>query len=142
MKLDLVKDLFEQFESSSVAKMKIEIEDIKLELEKATIVQEIVKQPVIQETKEMKVVEDVFKGTEVKSPIVGVFYSASSPDAKAFVEVGQSVKAGQVICIIEAMKVMNEIKAPQDGIVSKILIKDSEVVEYDQAIMLLEDDYV
>lgn len=68
----------------------------------------------------------------VKSPLVGIFYSASSPDAEPFVKVGDTVKKGQVLGIIEAMKLMNEIESEYDGVVEAILVKNEDVVEYGQ----------
>ncbi|MFC4638898.1 acetyl-CoA carboxylase biotin carboxyl carrier protein [Deinococcus hohokamensis] len=77
-------------------------------------------------------------GTPVKAPIVGTFYSASSPDAPAYVKVGDTVQAGQVLCIIEAMKLMNEIEAEQGGVVREILVKNAEPVEYGQTLFIIE----
>lgn len=77
-------------------------------------------------------------GNVVKSPIVGTFYSAASPDDKPFVKVGQKVSKGDVIFIIESMKVMNEIKSDFDGTVITINCKSGEAVEYDQPIMIIE----
>ncbi|MEM1272037.1 MAG: acetyl-CoA carboxylase biotin carboxyl carrier protein, partial [Bacteroidota bacterium] len=72
------------------------------------------------------------KGETVKAPIVGTFYSAPSPDDPAFVEVGTQVKVGDVLCIIEAMKLMNEIECEVAGTVTEILVQNAEPVEYDQ----------
>jgi acetyl-CoA carboxylase biotin carboxyl carrier protein len=72
------------------------------------------------------------KGTFISSPFVGTFYRAPSPEAPSFVEVGQSVRKGQVVCIVEAMKLMNEIEAEADGKVEEILVKNGEHVEYGQ----------
>ena len=80
-------------------------------------------------------------GTPVKSPIVGVFYSASSPESDPYVTVGKTVKKGDIVCIIEAMKVMNEIKAPCDGTVTSILVENEALVEYDQALMVIEEKF-
>jgi len=71
-------------------------------------------------------------GTFVSSPFVGTFYRAPSPEAPSFVEVGQTVRKGQVVCIVEAMKLMNEIEAESDGKVEEILVKNGEHVEYGQ----------
>ena len=71
-------------------------------------------------------------GHLVRSPMVGTFYRSPSPGAKAFVEVGQSVKAGEVICIIEAMKMMNHIESDKAGTISAILVEDGQPVEFDQ----------
>ena len=72
--------------------------------------------------------------TEVKSPMVGVFYAAPSPDAQPYVQVGSKVKKGDVLCIIEAMKLMNEITAEQDGEIVDICVNSGEVVEYSQTL--------
>jgi acetyl-CoA carboxylase biotin carboxyl carrier protein len=74
----------------------------------------------------------------VKSPMVGTFYSAPSPDAKKFVEVGQSVNVGDTLCIIEAMKLMNEIEADRAGIIKAVLLKDGEPVEYGEPLFLID----
>ena len=74
----------------------------------------------------------------VTSPMVGTFYRSSSPGAKAFVEVGDSVKEGQTICIIEAMKILNEIEADKSGTVKEILCENGQAVEYGQALLIIE----
>ncbi|WP_192036785.1 acetyl-CoA carboxylase biotin carboxyl carrier protein [Halomonas sp. YLGW01] len=76
-------------------------------------------------------------GHTVNSPMVGTFYRASAPGAKAFVEVGQSVKKGETICIVEAMKMMNQIEADKDGVIEAILVEDGEPVEYDQPMLVI-----
>jgi len=77
------------------------------------------------------------EGHVFKSPMVGTFYRAPSPDAKAFVEVGQTIKEGQTICIIEAMKLMNEIEADKSGVVKAILVENGQPVEYGQPLFIL-----
>ena len=77
-------------------------------------------------------------GHKVTSPMVGTFYRASSPGAKAFVEVGDEVKEGDTLCIIEAMKILNEIEADKSGRVSKILCENGQAVEYGQALVVIE----
>ena len=77
------------------------------------------------------------EGHVVKAPMVGTFYRSPSPDAKVFVEVGQSVKEGQTICIIEAMKLMNEIEADASGVVKAILIENGQPVEYGQPLFII-----
>lgn len=81
---------------------------------------------------------DTVSGNIVKSPIVGTFYAAPSPDKPAFVRVGDKVKKGDIIMIIESMKLMNEIQSDFDGIVDKILVSDGQAVEYDQPIMIIK----
>jgi acetyl-CoA carboxylase biotin carboxyl carrier protein len=76
-------------------------------------------------------------GHVVKAPMVGTFYRSPSPDAKSFVEVGQAVKEGDTICIIEAMKLMNEIEADASGVVKAILVENGQPVEYGQPLFIL-----
>ena len=83
--------------------------------------------PVVQET-----------GHAVKSPMVGTFYRAASPGAKAFVEVGDAIKEGEPICIIEAMKIMNEIEADKSGTVARILCENGQAVEFGQPLFIIE----
>ena len=78
------------------------------------------------------------KGKAITSPMVGTFYAASSPEANPFVEVGSSVNVGDVVCIIEAMKLMNEIKSEQAGKVVQICVKNGDPVEYGQVLMYVE----
>ncbi len=75
---------------------------------------------------------------EVRSPMVGTFYRAPAPDADPYVEVGDMVKVGQTLCIIEAMKLMNEIQSEVDGKIVKILVENAQPVEYDQVLFLIE----
>jgi acetyl-CoA carboxylase biotin carboxyl carrier protein len=77
-------------------------------------------------------------GHAVKSPMVGTFYRSSAPGAKAFVEVGDTVKEGQTICIIEAMKILNEIEADKSGVVTQILCENGQAVEYGQSMFIVE----
>ena len=81
---------------------------------------------------------DEISGNIVKSPIVGTFYAAPSPDKPPFVKIGDEVKKGDVIMIIESMKLMNEIQSEYDGIVDKILVSDGQAVEYDQPVMVIK----
>jgi acetyl-CoA carboxylase biotin carboxyl carrier protein len=76
-------------------------------------------------------------GHAVKSPMVGTFYRAPSPTAASFVEVGQTVKAGDVICIVEAMKMMNQIEADKSGTVTEILVENGQPVEFDQPLVII-----
>ena len=77
-------------------------------------------------------------GHAVKSPMVGTFYRAASPGAKPFVEVGSQVKEGQTICIIEAMKILNEIEADKSGTVTQVLCENGQAVEYGQPLLMIE----
>ena len=82
---------------------------------------------------------DIFaEGEEVPSPLVGVAYLAPTPDKPAFVSVGDAVKKGQTLLIIEAMKVMNEIPAPKDGIVTEVMVNNEDVVEFGQGLVRIK----
>ena len=83
-------------------------------------------------------VAEAAPGHTVKSPMVGTFYRSSSPGAKAFVELGSVVKEGETICIIEAMKILNEIEADKSGTVTRILCENGQAVEYGQALFIIE----
>ncbi|MDU6707899.1 acetyl-CoA carboxylase biotin carboxyl carrier protein [uncultured Haemophilus sp.] len=92
--------------------------------------------PVSVAPAEVTVVE--VSGHQVRSPMVGTFYRSPSPEAKAFVEVGQTVKVGDALCIVEAMKMMNRIEADKAGVVKAILVSDGEAVEFDQPLIVIE----
>lgn len=81
--------------------------------------------------------ENELNGHAIRSPMVGTYYSSPSPSAPSFIEVGQTIKAGDVICIVEAMKMMNQIEADKSGTVSAILIENGQPVEFDQPLITL-----
>jgi acetyl-CoA carboxylase biotin carboxyl carrier protein len=87
-----------------------------------------------------KDVVDMGNYIEVKSPIVGTFYRAPAPDADSYVEIGSVVKTGQTLCIIEAMKIMNEIESEVSGKIAKVLVENGQPVEYNQTLFLLEKE--
>ena len=91
----------------------------------------------IEVTKPVKEEAVQIEGTPVKAPLVGTFYCAPSPEEPPFVTVGQSVKKGDVVAIIEAMKLMNEITAPADGVLKRILAENGNMVEYGEVLMVL-----
>lgn len=143
-----IKQIIELFEDSSVASMDLEIDDIKIKLEKQTTtvvnaapqLQAVAVAPTIETVEAVK--EDSAKIVEankdyVKSPLVGTFYASATQGGKPFVEVGSKVNEGDVICIIEAMKVMNEIKAHRSGTVSEIKVKDGDMVQFDEELIAI-----
>ena len=95
-----------------------------------------VAQPVV--TKAEESAEPEVQGKAITSPMVGTFYSASAPDAAPFVEIGSNVAVGDVVCIIEAMKLMNEIKSEHSGKVTQICVKNGDPIEYGQVLMYVE----
>ena len=99
--------------------------------------QSIIKSPNVEEKNDnTSTVDDT--GEEVLSPMPGVFYSAQSPDKPPFVSEGDQVKIGQTLCIIESMKIMNEIESEQGGIIKKILVNNSDPVEFNQPLFIIE----
>lgn len=80
----------------------------------------------------------VAEGKEIKSPMVGVFYAAASPDSAPYVQVGQAVKKGDTLCIIEAMKLMNEINAEESGVISEICVKNGDLVQFGQPLFKIK----
>ena len=154
MEIKDIKELIDALDKSSVAKLEFVQGDhiIILEKELAQPVYQTV-QPVVTEkisttplqtaienpVVTVEAEEKKNKGTELKAPLVGVFYVASSPEAPAFVEIGQRVEKGETVCILEAMKVLNEIKAPISGTVTAIYASNGDVVEFDQVLMEISE---
>lgn len=93
--------------------------------------------PAAAPTAEAAPFAEAVSGHQVKSPMVGTFYSSPSPEAPVFAKVGQQVKTGDVLCIVEAMKMMNQIKADKSGIIEAILVENGQPVEYDQPLFVI-----
>ena len=136
MEYEKIKQLMIDMGNSKLTSIDIEFPDgVKIKMEKNTAIAiEPVAQPVAAEmkTEEISKKEDIQEGNIIKSPMVGTFYSKSSPTSNPYVEVGSEVKKGTVLCIIEAMKLMNEIESEFNGKIVEILVKDGEAVEYGQ----------
>lgn len=131
-----IQEIIAVFEKSNLSRMEIEANDVKLKMEKPVGEVQAVQHVVQPETVEVKEAAPVKKaGYWVKAPIVGTFYQSRAKGSTPFVEINQRVKKGDVLCIIEAMKVMNEIHAPMDGVVAEILVTDDSMVEFDQELM-------
>ena len=92
-----------------------------------------------EETSSPDVAEEV-SGVEIRAPIVGTFYRAPSPESALYVNVGDHISAGQTVCIIEAMKIMNEIESETTGVVAKIVVENAKPVEYGQVLFIIEPD--
>ena len=154
MNLTDIKALMQEFANSDIHKFELETDGIKLKLAKESAAKPVVAMPTaapipmstmpsyeapVIASGALETEKPVLSGTPVKSPVVGTFYSASAPGADPFVTVGQQVKKGQTLCIVEAMKMMNEITAPISGTVTDILVKEEDMVEFDQVIMLIKE---
>lgn len=157
-----VKELIELINSSQLAYFEIETDDGYIKMDKSLsrniVSEEKDKEVVTKELpssqgdmnnsisvnvatdgSEIKVEEKDEDLKVIKSPMVGTFYSASSPDSKAFVSEGNEVSKGDVLCIIEAMKLMNEIESDVNGVVKEILVRDGEMVEYGQPLFKVKE---
>lgn len=136
--LTKIKDLIKLMEDHDLTAFELEDSGFKVRLEKGGNQEQLVAapQPVIAEEKgpEKIVAEDT---EEISSPMVGTFYKSASPDADPYVKVGDSVDEGTVICIIEAMKVMNQIKADKSGVIQRILVDDATPVEFGQGLFVI-----
>lgn len=144
MDMKEVYQLIEKFENSSLLELSLELGDMKLALKKGgatATANEAIKQEWSvgnTETKtEMEEHLQVHSEKVITAPLVGTFYRAPGPDEKPFVEVGQQVKKGDVVAIVEAMKIMNEIVATEDGVVASIEVEDESLVEYGQVLIRL-----
>lgn len=136
-----IKELISLINITDIDTVEIEKSDIKLRISK-TGQKSFNKTPLVEgspprETREVEEASPVLEdqGYIIKSPMVGTFYASSSPDTAPFVKVGDRIEKGQTICIIEAMKIMNEIEAEVSGEVLEILVKNEDVIEYGQALI-------
>ena len=146
-----IKDIYEvwdRFEKSSLSELKLSLGGDNLELKKAMEVISTedktgkIKQQVITKNdfmEENETNEANFNYKEIKAPFVGTFYRSASPEAKPYVSVGDVVKKGDILGIIEAMKIMNELAAPFSGKIVEIRAEDSKMIEYNQVLFLLEE---
>lgn len=135
MDTEKIKSIMQMFEESQISKMDLTDGDLHITLEKDVEVKQVVAPVAGQSVQEEKTEEKT--GTPIKSPIVGTYYQSSSAGKEPYVKVGDTIQEGDTICIIEAMKVMNEIKATVSGKVLSIEVQDGETVEYDQTLMMI-----
>lgn len=150
MEYEKIKQLMEDMGNSKLTAIDIDFPDgtkISMKKEEKQVVKVIENLPVenLSTTEEIKVEkrnekqeEKAEKGNVIKSPMVGTFYAKSSPDSEPYVTIGQKVKKGEVLCIIEAMKLMNEIESEFDGEILEILVKDGEPVEYGTSLFIIK----
>ena len=155
MDLNLIKRLVRIVDTSGVTDLEIEENGLKVKIAKKIRTAQVSTQPqiisssvpvteVTQETKKESPAEKSLETESdsslhvIKSPIVGTFYRAPAPDADAYVQVGDTVSAGSVLCIIEAMKLMNEIESDVEGKIVKILVENGKPVEYNQPLFMIQ----
>lgn len=148
MNIKEIKEMIELMNENNLMELEIEKEGMRIRLKKIVSAQETITQPIVLErekipqslSKEMPATIEkmAVKTIEIRAPMVGTFYRAPSPEAPPYVEVGQTIEVGQVICIIEAMKLMNEIKSEIKGKILEILVDNAEPVEFGQPMFLIE----
>jgi len=148
MKLDEIKDLIGLFDESNLSKIEIQRENFSIKLEKEIVAiaptsasQAVVAPTVVQtvDTKTAIVQEtDEVEGERLRSPMVGTYYASPSPDSPPFVKVGDTVKKGQVLAVLEAMKIMNELEAEYDCQILQALVNDGQPIEYDMPLFIVK----
>ena len=147
MNLNEIKDLMAQFDQSSLKEFSYKNgtdelvfskNEAKLVAETSPAPQAPTTTPAVEVVSESSASESVAEGDLVESPLVGVAYLAAGPDKSNFVSVGDTVKKGQTLVIIEAMKVMNEIPAPKDGVVTEVLVENEEMVEFGKGLVRIK----
>ena len=145
MEYEKIKQLIEEMGNSKLTAVDIEFPDgTKISMKKDKMQEKIIQSTSIVEndTIENQIKEDKNekKGNIIKSPMVGTFYLKPSPTAEPYIEIGKEVKKGDVLCIIEAMKLMNEIESEYTGKVTEILVKDGETVDYGTPLFRIEGE--
>ncbi|MDC2987069.1 acetyl-CoA carboxylase biotin carboxyl carrier protein subunit [Candidatus Pelagibacter bacterium] len=141
MKIDkkLIKELVDNLKEFELTELEYQDGQIKIKVSKASKgIEQIKTSAVVSPNKAVLKSADDSDGIRVKSPIIGTAYLAPEPGAKKFVEVGDKIKKGQTVMIVEAMKTMNHVPSTADGIVKKILIEDGQPVEFGQTLVLLK----
>jgi len=143
MELDEIRNLIELLQDSDITELQIEKEGSKLKIKREKFMNPyepstLVSKPAAVPAEEKAEAGDDQKLITINSPIVGIFFSAQSPESPPFVSVGSRVTKGQVLCIVEAMKLMNEIESDTDGTIAKILIENGQPVEYGEPLFLID----
>ena len=138
MEIDNLKKLIELMKDSDVTELQLEKEGEKVRIKREKFLTSVeIPRPSAPGSPEASE-EDTQRLVTVTAPLVGTFYRAPSPDSPSFVEVGDRVSKGQVICIVEAMKLMNEIESEADGVIVKALVDNAQPVEYGEPLFLIE----
>ena len=153
MKYEELRELITHIDESSLAYVDVETEShhviiskevpqMRMSQEDSQQAQTIIEPSVENEVREVEIpkenVEIEVKGEVIEAPMVGVVYLQATPDADPYVKVGDKVEQGDVICIVEAMKLMNEIQAPFSGVITEVFVQNEEVVEYGQPLLRME----
>ena len=132
----LIKELVDNLEEFNLTELEYSEKDTKIKVSRQTKVSQNIS-PEITIEKNNRKTEPV-SGTEIKSPIIGTAYLAPEPGAKKFVETGKKIKKGDTVMIVEAMKTMNHVPSPKDGVVKSINVEDGQPVEYGQTLVVID----
>lgn len=138
MDIKSLEKIFELFNKSQATEFELEVEEFKIKLKREYEFNQVVAKELKSQITQNEPL--LVSGKWIKAPLVGTFYTKSNPEAKPYINVGQSVKKGQVLCLIEAMKVMNEIKADCNGVIKEIKGIEGKMVEFNQDIILIEEE--
>tara|TARA_Y100000746_G_scaffold207034_1_gene195108 strand:- start:40 stop:462 length:423 start_codon:yes stop_codon:yes gene_type:complete len=140
MKIDkkLIKELVENLDEFNLTELEYQDGDKKIKVSKASKSTTEIQKPIKVTPSNKAVLSDDDNSVRIKSPIIGTAYLAPEPGGKKFIEVGDKIKKGQTVMIVEAMKTMNHIPSTNDGVVKEVLVKDGQPVEFGQSLVLLK----
>ena len=132
----LIKELVDNLEEFKLTELEYSEKDIKIKVSRQIQTSQNISPAVTIEKNDKKA--ETVSGTEIKSPIIGTAYLAPEPGAKKFVETGKKIKKGDTVMIVEAMKTMNHVPSPKDGVVKSINVEDGQPVEYGQTLVVID----
>ena len=132
----LIKELVDNLEEFKLTELEYSEKDIKIKVSRQIQTSQNISPEIIIEKNNKKI--EPISGTEIKSPIIGTAYLAPEPGAKKFVETGKKIKKGDTVMIVEAMKTMNHVPSPKDGVVKSVNVEDGQPVEYGQTLVVID----
>ena len=132
----LIKELVDNLEEFKLTELEYSEKDTKIKVSRQNKVSQNISPEITIEKNKKKV--EIISGTEIKSPIIGTAYLAPEPGARKFIETGKKIKKGDTVMIVEAMKTMNHVPSPKDGVVKSINVEDGQPVEYGQTLVVID----
>ena len=132
----LIKELVDNLEEFKLSELEYSEKDLKIKVSRQTKMSQNISPEITIERNNQKA--ETVSGTEIKSPIIGTAYLAPEPGAKKFVETGKKIKKGDTVMIVEAMKTMNHVPSPKDGVVKRVNVEDGQPVEYGQTLVVID----
>ena len=132
----LIKELVDNLEEFKLTELEYSDKDTKIKVSRQTKVSQNISPEITIEKNNKKT--EIVSGTEIKSPIIGTAYLAPEPGAKKFVENGKKIKKGDTVMIVEAMKTMNHVPSPKDGVIKSVNVEDGQPVEYGQTLVVID----